>query len=742
MALTHSPVCQLQASDAARTLLDWVQDGHRLVLFAFDGILLSVSHIYHSALVFAPEQSLLKRAHAADLSAEARLLIGSTTGWEGPLRTIDMGRSPVTLEFSHDGSMLAVGGRQSDCCIVHPSTGTSMCSFQAEFKKHGLRSASWVTSVSFSADNQILAMTFDESPFLVLLYDVRTGLTSAQHLNTDYNKLMVAFCPSSHHAHLLLIRPQERNGGNLQLYLWDTSSGTPGDSEGRPNCDRLSLDRVSAWCWLHGDQATPQIAVGLSDGSIEITSVSPPRSPALLACSDSALFASPIVSMASSQDGTRIAAISADGELSLFTTQTHQSGARQLTHMLSFPKELRLPSTDERSTPPKLYFMQESHTLVIKTPWKLRVFRVDCSGSQAGVEEIGLSIFEFNRSRAVAFSPDGQYIAYDGNIASLSTAIPSLLQHHKDILRTVRAPRPESHSRICYCDGQVVITDNYIWDITKHERRYSCGNEIGGISSAFPVKDDIILSCNWHGDVTLWDPSREQPVIKRWAGRLGGSPDLKLHLYSCTASTIRFLSYSYTGPVGITLQLWAITNPDTLSLPHRYTAGDSGPHLHRIAAGHIPVNFEIKSIYHEYLANSDGEEAVFYLEGNKRYRGFHKWSAAQATVSEPLVEEEGSGPDHIKFEEIPDMWSDEAVAYPIAGDGLFRMSEDRRWVLDSRRRKRLWLPPAYTSKRPGELLGPVELQCAHGSTFAIQNNRYLKTLVDFSGAILDDSVPF
>ncbi len=393
-------------------LLECVKDGHRLILLAFDVISMSVSHIYHSALVFAPEQSLLKRAHAMELTVEARLLIGGTMEWEGPLRTIDMEYIPRALEFSHDGSMLAVGGRWRDCFMVHPSTGTRMCSFEAEFEKRRLRSTSRVTSVSFSANNQILAMSFDESPFLVLLYDIHTGLTSAQHLNTAYNELTLAFCPSSHHAPLLLISPQERTGSDLQLYLWDTSSGTPG--EGRTNCDRLSLDRVSAWCWLHGDQVTPQIAVGLSDGSIEIRSVAPFQSPAPLARSDTTLFARHIVSMASSQDGTKIAALSADGELSLFTTQTHhwQSGARQLTHMLSFPKELHLPSTDKRSTPPKLYFMQESHTLVIQEHGygKLRAFRLDCSASQARVEEIGLSDPELHESYAIAFSPDGSFL--------------------------------------------------------------------------------------------------------------------------------------------------------------------------------------------------------------------------------------------------------------------------------------------------------------------------------------------
>ncbi|KAI0797418.1 hypothetical protein BC629DRAFT_1615402 [Irpex lacteus] len=275
---------------------------------------------------------------------------------------------------------------------------------------------------------------------------------------------------------------------------------------------------------------------------------------------------------------------------------------------------------------------------------------------------------------AVGHTPDGQYIAYDGNIASLSTAIPSMLQHHKDSLRTVGAPEPESHYSVCYCDGQVVITGSYIWDITKHERRYSCGNEIGEMSSAFPVKDDIILSCNQYGDVTLWDPSRAQPVIKRWEGCIShGGRHPKLHVYSCTASTIRFLSYSYTGPVGITLQLWAITNLDTLSLPHRYTAGDSGPRLHQIAAGQIQMKSEpsIDAVYHEYLADSNGEEAVFYLECGRRYRGVHKWSAAQATVSEPLVKEDGSGPVHIDFKEIPYVWEDELAEYPIASDGLF-----------------------------------------------------------------------
>lgn len=320
-----------------------------------------------------------------------------------------------------------------------------------------------------------------------------------------------------------------------------------------------------------------------------------------------------------------------------------------------------------------------------------------------------------------------------------------MLQHHKDSLRTVGAPKHEYHYPICYCDGQVVITDNYIWDITKHERRYSCGNEIGEMSSAFPVKDDIILSCNQYGDVTLWDPSRAQPVIKRWEGCIShGGRHPKLHVYSCTASTIRFLSYSYTGPVGITLQLWAITNLDTLSLPHRYTAGDSGPRLHQIAAGQIQMKSEpsIDAVYHEYLADSNGEEAVFYLECGRRYRGVHKWSAAQATVSEPLVKEDGSGPVHIDFKEIPYVWEDELAEYPIASDGLFRMSEDRRWVLDSRRRKRLWLPPGYTSRQAGGTSDPEELHCAHGSTFAIQQDGILKTLVDFSCTNLDDSVLF
>ncbi|KAI0743253.1 hypothetical protein BC629DRAFT_1599649 [Irpex lacteus] len=741
----------LQASDAARMFLDWVQDGHRLVLFAFDIISLSVSHIYHSALVFAPEQSLLKQAHAADLTAEARLLIGATAGWEGPLRTIDMVRNPDTLEFSHDGSMLAVGGRQWDCCIVHPSTGTRMCSFEAEFEKHGLPSTSLVTSVSFSADNQILAMSFYGSPFLVLLYDIHTGLSSAQHLDTGhtaYNNLTVAFCPLSRHSPLLLIGPQEGTGSDLQLYLWDTSSGTLGDSEGRPNCDKLSLDRGSAWCWLHGDQATPQIAVGLSDGSIEIRSVAPSQSPALLARSHSALFASPIVSMASSQDGTKMVAISAGGELSLFTTQTHQSGTRLITHILSFPKKLHLSYTNKSSTPPKLYFIQESHTLVIGGPRRLRAFRLDCSGSQAGVEEIGLSILnsELHRGDAVAFSSDGQYIAYNCNIASLSTAIPSMLQHHKDSLRTVGAPEPESHYPILYCDGQMVITDKYIWDITKHERRYSCGNEIGEMSSAFTVKDDIILSCNWRGDVTLWDPSRERPVIKRWADVLnhGG----QLHVYSYTTSTIRFLSYpqAFGKNEPMDIKLWAITSTDTPSPPHgSTTTGDSGPRLYQIAAGQIPAHRNIRSVYHEYLADSNGEEAVFYLEApidGQRYRGVHKQSAAQATDSEPLVEEDGSGPVHIEFEEIPCVWEDESAEYPIAGDGLFRMLGDPRWVLDSRRRKRLWLPPAYTSARPGELRPPEELRCTHGSTFVILDGTYLKALVNFSSVNLDDSVPF
>jgi WD40 repeat protein len=172
-----------------------VIDGYRFLLYFFDMIQESVAHLYHSALPFAPKTLLWDMYRAQETSVEARILQGREPKWTPLIRTVSLPGWGCVVKYSHDGRMLAVGGRNSSQLF---SSGTGERLAELEF------GCGEVKSVSFSCDDRILATA---SGSTIRLWDVSSGSLTTTLFGDGANVYSADFHP--YIGHLLVASDQD-----------------------------------------------------------------------------------------------------------------------------------------------------------------------------------------------------------------------------------------------------------------------------------------------------------------------------------------------------------------------------------------------------------------------------------------------------------------------------------------------------------------------------------------------------
>src|SRR5882757_4098552 len=73
---------QIQVPVDANPLLDMAADCLRFVTQFFEVIRQSASHIYHSALLLAPESSVVRKLYGNQISSAARVVNGIPSSWD------------------------------------------------------------------------------------------------------------------------------------------------------------------------------------------------------------------------------------------------------------------------------------------------------------------------------------------------------------------------------------------------------------------------------------------------------------------------------------------------------------------------------------------------------------------------------------------------------------------------------------------------------------------------------------
>ncbi|KAF1345606.1 hypothetical protein EJ07DRAFT_51567, partial [Lizonia empirigonia] len=145
-------LARLQALIASPTsgCAGFLRDANRFVLRFCSVLAEAPLQVYSSALVFAPERSVVRRAFVDQVAQEVQMVSDRDTDWDACRSVLEGHRSGVTaVVFSPDGQLVASASLDNTVRVWETATGT--CRSVLE----GHRSD--VTAVVFSPDGQLVA---------------------------------------------------------------------------------------------------------------------------------------------------------------------------------------------------------------------------------------------------------------------------------------------------------------------------------------------------------------------------------------------------------------------------------------------------------------------------------------------------------------------------------------------------------------------------------------------------------
>jgi len=163
---------------------------------------------YCSALIFAPDKSLVRKRFEDEIPKWMKRFPKAQEDWSASLQTLEGHTASVSsVAFSRDGALLASGSADNTVRLWDAATGAA---------KHTLKGHTYsVSSVAFSPDGTLLASGSGDKT--VRLWDAATGAAKPTLEGHTYWVSSVAFSPDG----TLLASGSDDN----TVRLWDAATG-------------------------------------------------------------------------------------------------------------------------------------------------------------------------------------------------------------------------------------------------------------------------------------------------------------------------------------------------------------------------------------------------------------------------------------------------------------------------------------------------------------------------------------
>ncbi|KAF2798827.1 hypothetical protein K505DRAFT_346348 [Melanomma pulvis-pyrius CBS 109.77] len=199
----------LQSLAAVRSLivLSFLYDAKRFVLRFQSVIADAPLQIYCSALVFAPETSLVRRTFADQVPQQVEMLSIREAGWDACRSTLEGHSDHVNaVAFSLDRQLVASASRDKTIRLWEVATGTCYSTLEGH--------SEWVMAVAFSPDGQLVASASRDKT--IRLWDAATGTCRTLEGHSDQVNA-VAFSPDG---------KLVASASSHTVRLWDAATGT------------------------------------------------------------------------------------------------------------------------------------------------------------------------------------------------------------------------------------------------------------------------------------------------------------------------------------------------------------------------------------------------------------------------------------------------------------------------------------------------------------------------------------
>jgi WD40 repeat protein len=141
-------------------------------------------HIYHSALLWTPTPSPIRKLYQRQMATEVKLVNAIDAHWNALIRKIPIHRSLTAIIFSLNGSALAV------------VTGEYVQTFETATGVATLEVDQSATSIAFSRDNAMLVCGFIDGTIRV--WDGQTSNLVQSFVGHGGRIFSVVFSPRQH----------------------------------------------------------------------------------------------------------------------------------------------------------------------------------------------------------------------------------------------------------------------------------------------------------------------------------------------------------------------------------------------------------------------------------------------------------------------------------------------------------------------------------------------------------------